>query len=140
MIFNVEPEEAENTPEDWHQELDLSELTEANKSVVQEVLEKHAHLWDQNRLGVIQGTQHRIETTGNPVFQHSYRAGPASREAERVEVERMLKPGVIEPSHAEWASPVALIPKPDGSTIFCIDYRRLNSLTARDVYPLPRMD
>jgi hypothetical protein len=36
MIFNVEPEVAENKQEDWRQELDLSGLTEAQKSVVQE--------------------------------------------------------------------------------------------------------
>jgi transposase InsO family protein len=140
LIFNVELEETDDKPDGWRQELDLSGLTGEQKRDVRETLERHAHLWDQNRLGVIQGTQHRIETTGNPVFQHPYRAGPAAREAEKVEVDRMLKLGVIEPSHAEWASPVVLIPKQDGSTRFCIDYRRLNSLTARDVYPLPRMD
>jgi RNase H-like domain found in reverse transcriptase/Reverse transcriptase (RNA-dependent DNA polymerase) len=89
---------------------------------------------------VIHGTTHRIETSGNPVFQHPYRAGPEARRVEQEEVDRMLKMGVIEPSCAEWASPVFLIPKPDGSTRFCVDYRKVNSLTARDVYPLPRMD
>jgi hypothetical protein len=140
VMLNVELDEPESAKENWLKELDLSNLEDAQKDAVKDVLEKHAHLWDKNRLGVIQGTKHRIVTTGNPVFQHPYRAGPAARENEKQEVDRMLKLGVIEPSSAEWASPVVLIPKPDGSTRFCVDYRRLNGLTARDVYPLPRMD
>ena len=108
--------------------------------MLQKMLDKYAHLWDQKRLGVLHGTKHRIETKGNPVFQHPYRAGPGARQAEKDEVDRMFHLGVIEPSSAEWASPVVLITKPDGSTRLCVDYRRLNALTTRDVYPLPRMD
>ena len=52
----------------------------------------------------------------------------------------MLDQGVIQPSSSSWASPIVFVAKKDGSTLFCVDYRRLNALTKPDVFPLPRID
>ena len=64
------------------------------------------------------------------------RLAPAGLRMEQTCVKEMLLGGQIQPSD----SPVVLVTKKDGSTRFCVDYRRLNSLTIKDAYPLPRID
>ncbi|KAE9314214.1 hypothetical protein PR003_g19303 [Phytophthora rubi] len=56
------------------------------------------------------------------------------------EVDDMLSNQVIEPGEGAWGFPVVIVRKKDGSVRFCIDYRSLNAVTVKDVYPLPRVD
>jgi len=118
-----------------------SNVPEGLRPQVLALLEKHGALWS-GHLGSIKATEHQIELKpgSKPVRLNPYPMRPRSRELIKAHVDRMLKLEVIEPSQSEWASPVVLIPKPDGSPRFCIDYRQLNERTVRDSYPSPRMD
>ena len=58
----------------------------------------------------------------------------------REEVQYLLDNDFIEPSQSDWSSPCILVPKPDGTFRMCTDYRKLNSVTKTDSFPVPRMD
>lgn len=56
------------------------------------------------------------------------------------QLKEMIATGTVEPSHSGWASPVVLPPKKDGGHRFCVDYRKVNSVTETDAYPLPNIN
>ena len=69
-----------------------------------------------------------------------YRQDPAMRGKSASDIRKMLDAGIIEPTTSEWASPIVLVPKRDGSLRFCVYYRRLNAKNVADAYRLPRID
>ena len=96
---------------------------------------------DDNHPGRTNLIKHRIETGSNPpVRQPVRRISPHKREEASRLLKEMLDKKVIQPSSSPWASPIVLVPKKDGSVRFCIDYRKVNAITRRDAYPLPRID
>ncbi len=84
--------------------------------------------------------RHEITTNGTPpIRQRPYRTAPPQRELITQHITSMLETDIIEPSVSPWASPIVLVKKKDGSTRFCIDYRKLNAVTKKDSYPLPHI-
>ena len=80
----------------------------------------------------------KIETiTETPVVIPPYRKSFKERELIKQEIEKMIDANIIVPSISRLAAPVVLIPKPDGSIRFCVDYRGLNKITIADPFPLP---
>ena len=86
--------------------------------------------------------KHRIITDDDalPVHQSPYRVSLKERRVIQDQVQEMLDDDIIQPSRSPWAFPVVLVKKKDGTLRFCVDYRRLNAVTKKDVYPLPRID
>ncbi|KAK3093838.1 hypothetical protein FSP39_020798 [Pinctada imbricata] len=79
-------------------------------------------------------------TTKDPVRSKPYPAPFHLRETMKEEIEKMLKMDVIEQSTSDYASPVVLARKPDGSVRFCIDFRGLNKVCKFDAEPMPNTD
>lgn len=85
--------------------------------------------------------EHCIKTDNHlPVAVPPYRMNPVKKEILKKEINKLLAEGIIEECESPYASPVVLIPKPNGTIRLCIDYRKLNAITVPDSYPLPRMD
>lgn len=85
--------------------------------------------------------EHKIEvTTQEPIRQWNYRMSPVLQEATITETKEMLQKDVVEKSNSPWNNPIAMVKKDDGTWRFCLDFRKLNSVTRKDAYPLPRME
>lgn len=85
--------------------------------------------------------QHSIDTgSAQPIRLRPHRLSLNKRQVVEEMVQEMLAAGVIEPSTSPWAAPVVLVRRKTGRWRFCADYRRLNAVTRKDSYPLPRVD
>ena len=84
--------------------------------------------------------EHEIHTKGPSIRQPYQRQNPEVRRQEQEQLKDMLEQEIVRPSCSLWASSVVMVKKKDGTLRFCIDFRKLNDVTVKDVHPLPRID
>ena len=93
-------------------------------------------------MGHTNATKHKIvlkDPDTPPLKECFCRIPPPQLDEVREHLKLMLDTGVIQPSNSPWCNAVVLVRKKDGSLHFCIDFRKLNSLTVKDSHPLPRI-
>ena len=118
-------------------------LSSEQSKAVAKLLMKHESTFSENdndlgRTGII---THRIPTAGaHPIKQPLRRMPVHMQEEAAKQINEMVKKDVIQKSSSPWASGIVMVEKKDGSKRFCVDYRRLNDITIKDAYPLPRID
>jgi hypothetical protein len=142
-----------------------SDLREDQESSLMEVLKEHREAigWSVADLKGINPSicMHRIhlEDDAKPSREAQRRLNPNMKEVVMKEVVKLLDAGIIYPiSDSKWVSPTQVVPKKSGITVVensagdlipqrtttgwrvCIDYRKLNSTTRKDHFPLPFID
>ena len=120
-------------------DVDTGCLTPEQRTALLALIKAHGSCfsWDGG-LGTCTLLEHRIElTTNDPVRRAGYKASHHDREIIEKEIRDMLEKDLIEPSVSAYAAGVVLVPKKNGETRFCVDYRGLNKVTKPDNYPIP---
>lgn len=75
-----------------------------------------------------------------PIKMNYFRMGHSEKQRLKAQVDKLMDMNLIKWSSSPWAARALLVLKKDGSDRIVVDYRKLNAVTKKDVYPLPRID
>ena len=121
----------------------MSDLNDGQSGQLEELLRSYEDIFSSGThdFGRTNKITHKINTGDTiPIRQPPRRLPGNRREEVGSMIQTMIGQDVIQPSCSPWAAPIVLVKKKDGSTRFCVDYRRLNDVTKKDAYPSPRID
>ncbi|KAL7852896.1 hypothetical protein SRHO_G00186810 [Serrasalmus rhombeus] len=122
---------------------DRRDLTPQQQGELQALLRKWNQVFavDDEDFGRTDTVQHRILTGDSVPIRERFRPLPPAMYKEmRILLAEMLEKKVIRESVSPWAAPIVMVKKKDGSWRFCVDYRKLNAVTHKDAFPLPRIE
>ena len=117
------------------------ELTDNQIQELSALVDAYAGVFSSGPEDRIRGVHNRIDTgDAQPVNRPPYRVSPPVQDEIERQTSSMLEAGLIRESQSPSSSPVVLADKPDGSSRFCVNYQKLNEITKKDRYPIPRVD
>lgn len=121
-------------------ETQLRELPRDQEGVMREIISEFLDVFSKNKfdLGFNCAVEHRIDTGGAAPVACATRRVPVALESKIDDlIEQLLEQKIIQPSESPWNSPIVVVAKKNGDVRMCIDYRKLNSLTRRPIFPIP---
>ncbi|XP_053400680.1 uncharacterized protein LOC128557380 [Mercenaria mercenaria] len=111
-------------------------LSESQITDIKPLIKQYQDIFTESP-GTTNLVEHKVElTTTEPVRVKQYPIPYAKRNEVNQEVQHMLKAGIIEPATSAYSSPIVMVKKKDNTNRFCIDFRRLNSITKFDTEPM----
>ncbi|KAE9006784.1 hypothetical protein PR003_g7166 [Phytophthora rubi] len=133
-----------STPLDDEHDVDIGAEEPDARSLILRLLRTYrvlANAQDECPPATTLNVEHHIDTgDAAPIMMRRRRQAQTEDAIVDSNVDAMLSAGVMEHGEGAWGFPVVLVHRKDGSVRFCEDYRALNSVTRKDVYPLPRID
>ena len=92
-------------------------------------------------IGTMPLTQMSIDMgDSDPISQKPYPVAMKHYQWVKEEIDKLLEVGVIRNSHSSWSAPIIVVPKGDGGKRLIIDYRALNKVTRKFVWPMPKVE
>ena len=118
----------------------LSHLEPSQQEELKQLIDEYEHLFPDIPTRTDKIHHDVIVEDSKPIKQHPYRMNPLKQKYLQDEVKYLLENDFIEPSQSNYSSPCILVPKSNGTYKMCTDYRKVNSVTKTDSFPIPRID
>lgn len=121
----------------------LPDIDEITKEKVRSLLTERytSFAFKTSELGHTSLVKHKIDTQGQgPIRQRAYRHSPRQKDVAQGIIDELLENKMIRLSMSPWAAPIVLVQKKTGDVRLCVDFRKLNAITKKDSFPLPRID